>query len=29
MENIKVESQVTDKPVYGEGEVVHVVKEGE
>ena len=29
MENIKVESQVTDKPVYGEGEVVHVVKDGE
>ena len=28
MENIKVESQVTDKPVYGEGEVVHVVKDG-
>ena len=29
MENIKVESQVTDEPVYGEGEVVHVVKDGE
>ena len=29
MENIKVESQVTDAPVYGEGEVVHVVKDGE